>query len=111
MIRYEAVGQLQKPGGDNTVLRIFWLSICACTHAYTYTREGRGAAAGAKRPGPPLSAEVVTVGPGVGGCKIPIAPDDYMDGIDVDTTLVTLVTVRARCPRARSALQAMGMIA
>jgi hypothetical protein len=49
--------------------------------------------------------------PGVGGCKIPIAPDDYMNGIDVDSTLVTLVTVRARCPRARSALQAMGMIA
>ena len=51
--------------------------------------------------------------PGVGGCKIPIAPDDYMYGIDVvvDSTLVTLVTVRARCPRARSALQAMGMIA
>ena len=36
----------------------------------------------------------------------------YMYGIDVDSTLVTLVvTVRARCPRARSALQAMGMIA
>ena len=32
-------------------------------------------------------------------------------GIDVDSTLVTLVTVRARCPRARSALQAIGMIA
>ena len=42
--------------------------------------------------------------PGVRGCKIPIAPDDYMYGIDVDSTQVTLVTVRARCPRARSAL-------
>jgi hypothetical protein len=29
----------------------------------------------------------------------------------VDSTLVTLVTVRARCSRAHSALQAMGMIA
>ena len=46
--------------------------------------------------------------PGVGGCKIPIAPDDYMYGIDVDSTQVTLVTVRARCPRARSALTGHG---
>ena len=40
--------------------------------------------------------------PGVRGCKIPIAPDDYMYGIDVDSTQVTLVTVRAWWPRART---------
>ena len=33
----------------------------------------------------------------------------HMNGIDVDSALVTLVTVRAQCTRARSALQAMGM--
>ena len=50
----------------------------------------------------------------VGGCKILIAPDDYMNGIDVDSTLVTLVTVRARRAvptRAFGLTQAMGMIA
>ena len=40
-------------------------------------------------------------------------PDDYMimNGIDVDSTLAYPGHgARARCPRARSALQAMGMI-
>ena len=76
-------------------------------------RRGVGARVlGVSRPSARATAPKQVYGrPGVGGCKIPIAPDDYMNGIDVDSTLVTLVTVRARCPRARSALQAMGMIA
>ena len=52
---------------------------------------------------------------GVGSCKIPIAPDDDMYGIDVDSTQVTLGSRCARgAPRTgtRSAFTgAMGMTA